>query len=95
MGLAVFTFGFFGTHSTVCSWVSNCCPGDKAQASSLYLLFYYCGASVIGTAAGIALSYYGWAGAVGFIGISLGLALANTGMLVFAEEAAYTELEYK
>lgn len=95
MGLAVFTFGFFGTHSTVSSWVSKCCPGDKAQASSLYLLFYYCGSSVIGTAAGLALSYYGWAGVVGFTGIILGLALANTGMLVFDEETAPTEWEYK
>lgn len=64
LGLAIFTFGFFGAHSSACSWVGSVCRGDKAQAVSLYLLCYYVGASVIGTTAGIPYQMFGWVGAV-------------------------------
>lgn len=64
LGLAIFTFGFFGAHSSACSWVGSVCRGDKAQAVSLYLLCYYVGASVIGTTAGIPYQMFGWIGAV-------------------------------
>ena len=74
-GLAVFTYGFFGAHSTACSWVGKSCTGDKAQAASLYLLFYYCGASVVGTAGGIFLARYGWPGVIFLIGLMAGGAL--------------------
>jgi YNFM family putative membrane transporter len=75
IGLAIFTFGFFGSHSTATSWVGKCCLGDKAQAASLYLLFYYFGASVIGTAGGLFLSYYGWSGVIFLSGLILGSSL--------------------
>lgn len=71
VGLAIFTFGFFSGHSSACSWVGKACPGDKARAASLYLLFYYIGASVIGTAGGIFLSRYGWPGVIFIIGLIL------------------------
>jgi YNFM family putative membrane transporter len=55
LGVAIFTYGFFASHSAACSWVGKSAAGDKAQAASLYLLFYYCGASVVGTAGGVFL----------------------------------------
>lgn len=63
VGLAVFTFGFFGAHSSACSWVGLVCRGDKAQAVSLYLLCYYIGASLLGSLTGIPYQTYGWGGA--------------------------------
>lgn len=71
LGLAIFTYGFFGSHSTACSWVGKSCLGDKARAASLYLLFYYFGASVVGTAGGIFLVRYSWPGVIFLIGIML------------------------
>lgn len=68
IGLGVFTFGFFGSHSTACGWAGKAVKGDKAQASSMYMLFYYIGASVIGTLGGVFLSAYGWFGVVGLVG---------------------------
>ncbi|MDF2500497.1 MAG: major facilitator superfamily 1 [Anaerosporomusa subterranea] len=75
IGLAIFTFGFFGSHSTATSWVGKSCLGDKAQAASLYLLFYYFGASVIGTVGGLFLSSYGWPGVILLSGFISGAAL--------------------
>ena len=75
VGLAVLTFGFFGSHSTACGWVGKSCSGDKAQAASLYLLFYYFGASVIGTAGGFFLTAYGWSGVIVLTTVILGGAM--------------------
>ncbi len=51
-GMALLTFGFFGAHSVASGWVSARVTDDRALASSLYLTFYYLGASVLGTVAG-------------------------------------------
>lgn len=80
-GVAVFTFGFFGGHSVASSWVGQSAGSDKAQASSLYLLFYYCGSSVLGAWGGMFLSSYGWNGVVLFIVAALILALILSGIL--------------
>lgn len=44
-GLMINAFGFFFTHSAASSWISRHAHQAKASASSLYLLFYYVGAS--------------------------------------------------
>jgi len=67
IGIAIFTFGFFGGHSVASSWVGRLATNHKAQASSLYLFFYYVGSSVGGTLGGIFWSNFGWAGVVGLI----------------------------
>ncbi len=67
IGIAIFTFGFFGGHSVASSWVGRLATNRKAQASSLYLFFYYVGSSVGGTLGGIFWSNFGWAGVVGLI----------------------------
>lgn len=74
-GIAVFTFGFFGGHSIASSWVGRRATHDKAQASALYLFFYYLGSSVGGTAGGTFWADYGWGGVVGMIAFLLLLAL--------------------
>lgn len=85
LGLAVLTFGFFGAHATACGWVGKCATGDKAQAAALYLLFYYVGASVIGTAGGWFLLRYGWTGVILLVGVILGSALALAVRLLLHE----------
>lgn len=82
VAVAIFTFGFFGSHSVASSWVGKCSQSDKAQAASLYLLFFYLGASIIGTAGGRFLLYYGWEGVVSMIGLVLILALVFSGILL-------------
>lgn len=71
IGLAVFTYGFFGVHSNACAWAPQSCNNDKAQVSAMYMLFYYIGASVFGTLGGVFLSDYGWMGIVVFESIIL------------------------
>ena len=74
IGIALLTFGFFAGHSIVSSWIGKLATHDKAQASSLYLLFYYVGSSVGGTAGGRFWSLYGWGGVVSMISVFLLLA---------------------
>lgn len=85
IGVAMLTFGFFGSHSVASSWVGKCALFDKAQAASLYLLFYYGGASLLGTIGGQFLSWYGWEGVVFVIGLALILALVLSTILLLRE----------
>ncbi|OHV13114.1 MFS transporter [Kushneria phosphatilytica] len=48
MGLCCNAFGFFMCHSMASSWVGRQAVGARASASSLYLMFYYLGASLGG-----------------------------------------------
>lgn len=67
IGLAVFTFGFFGAHAVASGWVGERARANKAQASSLYLLFYYAGSSLIGAFGGFFWSGFGWIGVTALI----------------------------
>lgn len=75
IGIALLTFGFFAGHSIASSWIGKLATHDKAQASSLYLLFYYVGSSIGGTAGGTFWSMYGWSGVVSMISCFLIIAL--------------------
>jgi YNFM family putative membrane transporter len=67
IGIAVFTFGFFAGHSIASSWVGQMAKQNKAQASGLYLFFYYLGSSIGGTVSGIFYSSFGWVGVISMI----------------------------
>lgn len=74
-GVALFTIGFFGVHSVASSWVGRHAVVARAQASALYLFFYYLGSSVSGTAGGVFWLHTGWDGVVGLIVFLLLLAM--------------------
>ncbi|HZR97979.1 MAG TPA: MFS transporter [Chloroflexota bacterium] len=75
-GVVVFTFGFFAGHSIASSWVGRRALTHRAQASALYLFFYYMGSSIGGPIGGIFWSGFGWPGVVAMIAGALALALA-------------------
>ena len=79
LGLALVTFGFFGAHAIASGWAPALAEGQKAQASSLYLLVYYIGGGVAGTLGGYFWEGWGWTGVVVFSGammvITFGLAI--------------------
>ncbi|HET7569549.1 MAG TPA: MFS transporter [Gammaproteobacteria bacterium] len=68
-GLVVLTFGFFGGHSIVSSWVGRRAATVKAQASSMYLFSYYMGSSIAGASGGVFYASDGWNGVSGFAGV--------------------------
>lgn len=74
-GMAVFTAGFFAAHTIASSWVGTRALTAKAQASSLYLFFYYLGSSVSGTLGGIFWTMFGWSGVVGMICVLIAFGL--------------------
>ena len=75
LGMGLFTFGFFASHSVASSWVGRRARAPQALASALYLFFYYLGSSVIGWVAGVAWEWRGWPGVVMVLGGALGMAL--------------------
>lgn len=77
LGLLVFTGGFFAAHSVASGWTPRLAQTGKAQASSLYNLFYYAGSSLLGWAGGFFLVDFGWAGVV-FFAAALALLAGTT-----------------
>lgn len=71
IGLGFSVFAFFSGHSLASSQVSKTAQLNKAQASSLYLLFYYLGSSMGGTVAGIGWQHFGWEGVVAIVIFSM------------------------
>jgi YNFM family putative membrane transporter len=79
IGLILFASGFLAGHSVASGWIGRIShPSSKVYASSLYLLFYYTGSSLIGWSGGVFLSHSGWSGVIFMI---CGL-LIFTGLLV-------------
>lgn len=76
-GVVAVTFGFFGGHSIVSSWVGRRAGNAKAQASSLYLFAYYMGSSLAGAGGGLFYASHGWNGVAAFIG-----AMVLAGLLI-------------
>lgn len=79
LGVALFTFGFFGAHTTASGWVGERARERRALAAALYLTGYYLGASIPGSLAGLAWSWGQWPGVALVLGACvlgvLGLAL--------------------
>ena len=81
VGVAFYTFGFFGAHSVASAWVGQRAVEDKAQASSLYLLFYYAGSSIVGSVGGLFWTPYGWQGVISMVAVLLLASLLLMGIL--------------
>jgi len=75
-GVALFTFGYFGAHSTASGWVGRRALERRALASAAYLSCYYLGSSLIGSLSGIAWDKGGWPGLSLAVAACLVLALA-------------------
>jgi MFS transporter, YNFM family, putative membrane transport protein len=79
VGIALVTIGFFASHSVASSWVGLRAREGKAQASALYLFFYYMGASTAGTIGGFFWTAYAWNGVAAFLAILLVVAFVLAG----------------
>lgn len=83
IGISLFTYGFFGCHSIASAWIGERADKNKAQASSLYLLFYYLGSSLVGTFGGYFWIHFHWAGVILFI---TALLLSSLPFIRYAEK---------
>nr|WP_274389971.1 MFS transporter [Azospirillum doebereinerae] len=82
-GIALFTFAFFGAHSTVSAWIGQRATVNRGQASSIYLFCYYMGSTMAGTLGGLFWHGFGWTGVALFIGgMLLAGATVSFGLLV-------------
>jgi len=89
LGVGVVTIGFFGGHSIASSWVGLRAETGKAQASALYLFFYYAGSSLAGWLGGLVFSLGAWPGEAAFIGGLSALALLIAVKLAHAPPPAH------
>ena len=71
LGIVLLTSGFFMAHSVASALVGKLAKGNKGHASSLYLLAYYLGSSVAGSAGGHFWVADGWWAVVAFTGAML------------------------
>lgn len=78
-GLLVFTASFFAMHSTASGWIGVVATRDRAEASSMYLLCYYLGSSVLGALAGIVFAALSWPG---FIAVAAAVLLVAVAIAV-------------
>jgi YNFM family putative membrane transporter len=76
LGIVLLTSGFFIAHSVASALVGRLARGTKGHASSLYLLAYYIGSSVAGSAGGYVWGAGGWNAVVVFT-----LAMLALGMI--------------
>ena len=84
IGVALVTWSFFGAHSIASSWVGLRANEGRAQASALYLFFYYVGSSLNGWMGGLAYQRFGWNGVAALIGALLACAFFAALMLARA-----------
>ncbi|MGY5319623.1 MFS transporter [Neomicrococcus lactis] len=73
-GLLIYTAGFFGAHAVASGWIPRIATQHRAQATSLYNLFYYVGSSLFGWVIGYAFSAVGWRGLVASVAALVALA---------------------
>ena len=76
-GVLALTVGFFAAHSAASGWVGRLASTARAQASALYTLSYYVGASVGGWAGGLVYERKGWLGVVAYLQVLLALAIVT------------------
>lgn len=74
-GVAIFTFGYFGAHTTASGWVGRRSCERRAVATALYLCSYYLGASLVGTLSGLAWEHAAWTGVTAALTLCAALAL--------------------
>lgn len=77
LGIVVLTSGFFMSHSVASGLVGKLAAGTKGHASSLYMLAYYVGSSVMGSAGGWFWAMEGWAAIVIFTLVMMAFALLS------------------
>ena len=83
IGLAIATTGFFAAHGVASAWVTRRARIGKAQASAIYLVAYYLGASILGTLGGYAWTAWAWPGVMLVSGGAAVLALLVAIRLIF------------
>lgn len=79
VAVLLFTATFFPAHSIASAWVGEVARQDRAEASSLYILSYYLGSSVIGWVSGYFFAhswglFIGWLILLTFIALVTALA---------------------
>lgn len=77
VGTLLFTMGFFGAHSTATGYVARTAHSARAQATSMYQISFYVGASIAGTLGGLGWDMLGWSGVLALLALLIAAAFVN------------------
>ncbi len=88
-GVALVTIGFFVAHAVASGWVGRLASRSKGHAASLYLLAYYAGSSLLGSAGGWFWTAAGLAGVAAYVAVILAIALLAALKLAGAARRAH------
>ncbi|MDB1087053.1 MFS transporter [Streptomyces sp. ACA25] len=88
LGLVLITAGFFFGHAVASSAVGRAATTDRAQASALYQVTYYLGASVGGTLGALVYHRAQWEGTVA---LALSALATAAGITLYATRKAFIE----
>lgn len=77
LGTLLFALGFFAAHSTATGHVGRTARTARAQATSMYQIAFYVGASIAGTVGGLFWQAAGWNGIELMLGLMLTAAAIN------------------
>jgi YNFM family putative membrane transporter len=77
VGTLLFALGFFAAHSTATGHVGRTARVARAQATSMYQIAFYVGASIAGTVGGLFWQALGWNGIILMLGLMLSAAAVN------------------
>ncbi|HEY0275778.1 MAG TPA: MFS transporter [Paenirhodobacter sp.] len=77
LGALLFTLGFFGAHATATGYVARTAHTARAQATSMYQIAFYVGASIAGTLGGLGWDLLGWNGVLAVLGVMTAAGLVN------------------
>ena len=88
VGIALVTFGFFIAHAIVSSMVGFEAKTTKGHASSLYLLFYYLGSSIVGSIGGWFWLNGGWLAIVALASVLCLIAMALSQLKIGGQTTA-------
>ena len=92
LGIVGLTVGFFAMHAVASGWVGRLAGAHKGHATSLYLLAYYLGSSVLGSWGGRFWEHAGWTGVCGFSLVALaGVAGCGWRLRALARTAAQAD----
>lgn len=87
LGILLVTLGFFAAHAIASAWVGHLAKEGQGHASSLYLLFYYAGSSIVGSSGGWFWQHLGWSGVIWLtLAVTLAGVLTSLGMTEDADD---------
>ncbi len=93
IGISIFTFGFFLSHTLCSSYLAILVHLNKSVITAIYLFSYYLGSSVLGSYSGVAWQAGGWGQLTWFLSLLITTCIVIS-RIIYAQETAHRKLSH-